>query len=74
MNLNASKPIENNPPTADIGPAKPLGNEIPGDHRSGPSIAMGSGSFQNRHGWQCISTPVLLGCPSVDEILVFDII
>jgi hypothetical protein len=50
MNLTASTPIENSPPTAPMGADKPLGIETPVDHRSGPLTAIGCRSFHNRHG------------------------
>ena len=44
MNLTASFDIANNPPTACIGPDRPLPIVMPGDHLS----AIGTRSFQNR--------------------------
>src|SRR5688572_20236871 len=53
MNLTASTPIENRPPTACAAPDIPLGSVMPADHRSGPLTAIGPWSFQDsycRHG------------------------
>src|SRR3954466_8752016 len=49
MNLTASTPIENNPPTACDAPDNPLGSAMPADHRSGPLTAIGPGSFQDSY-------------------------